>query len=97
MRGLTASRKLPPAIAFYNRFIGNVLARLKVKWPALDFFASLSKAFDVPWQDMDLAHFAAFDLHACSFTTATSAWKPDISETFTRMSMTCLARCFDKL
>lgn len=62
--GLAADRKYNERqVAFYNRFINQVIVRLNDKWPSLDFFASVSKAFDVPWQDMDFSRFAALDLH----------------------------------
>ncbi|HXR48736.1 MAG TPA: cellulase-like family protein [Candidatus Limnocylindrales bacterium] len=95
---LTGRKYNSRQILFYNRFISNVIAKLKAKWPSMVFFASLSKAFDVPWQDMDLGQFSALDLHIwfvhnCDFSLETQYFR-DIHP---HVNDLAFARCFSKL
>jgi len=47
----------------YREFMTQTLKRLKNKWPAMDFFASLPASPQAPWQQMDLTQFGALDVH----------------------------------
>ncbi|MHC4444830.1 MAG: cellulase-like family protein [Planctomycetota bacterium] len=47
---------------FYGDFMSKVLKRLKAKWPALDFMASLVGSYG-RWDQMGVEHFDALDVH----------------------------------
>lgn len=64
LEGLVTERKFNARqVSFYNKFLNDVITTLKRKWPRLEFFASVSKAFDTPWQDLDFSQSAALDMH----------------------------------
>jgi len=48
---------------FYKRFISNILLKLKVKWPQLNFFASLTDSINTPWEGTDFTGFEGLDSH----------------------------------
>ena len=48
---------------FYRKFMTDSLKQLSAKWPGLDFFTSLTRNDNVPWQDMDFSQFALLDVH----------------------------------
>jgi hypothetical protein len=48
---------------FYKSFMTDAIKRLKIKWPDIDFFASLSHASNVPWEDNDFSEFSCLDAH----------------------------------
>jgi len=50
-------------IDFYNKFINEVIAQLKSKWPHVDFFASQTNTLNTPWQDLDVSQFDILDIH----------------------------------
>lgn len=50
-------------IKFYNHFLNSVLRQLKAKWPNLLFTVSQTNTLNVPWQDMDMSHLDALDIH----------------------------------
>ncbi len=62
--GPSKKRKYSPEQeAFYEDFLNEAIRQLRAKWPGLDFFASLTVDDQVPWQEMDISHFAALDAH----------------------------------
>jgi len=70
----------PAQETFYKSFITNAIKRLKIKWPKLDFFASLTFNSGTPWQVMDFSEFAVLDAHlwfVCNpgFSESTNYWQ----------------------
>jgi len=59
--GDSKSRTNPLQQQFYNEFIQSTITPLKIKYPNLDFFASLDSAMDLAL--IDLSRFDALDYH----------------------------------
>ena len=53
----------PAQEKFYKSFMTETIKQLKVKWPDIDFYASLSHASNVPWEENDFSEFACLDSH----------------------------------
>lgn len=48
---------------YYNLFISDAIETLSMKWPKIDFMASLTEEHGTPWEDMDLSRFKVLDKH----------------------------------